>query len=119
MDYYWDQDWNQNWNQDNILRYNQNWNQDNILRYNYNWNQDNILRYNQNWNQDNILRYNQNFYIIFILINFQIFQASSLQSPDDDLDTEFIWAQLLSSRFLCFKFKKHEKFFLNELRLIN
>ncbi|XP_023335582.1 calpain-D isoform X1 [Eurytemora carolleeae] len=25
-------------------------------------------------------------------------QASSLQSPDDDLDTEFIWAQLLSSR---------------------
>ena len=25
-------------------------------------------------------------------------QASSLQSPEEDLDTEFIWAQLLSSR---------------------
>ena len=25
-------------------------------------------------------------------------QASSLQSPEDELDTEFIWAQLLSSR---------------------
>ena len=25
-------------------------------------------------------------------------QASSLQSPEEELDTEFIWAQLLSSR---------------------
>jgi hypothetical protein len=27
-------------------------------------------------------------------------QASSLQSPEEELDTEFIWAQLLSSRYI-------------------
>ena len=27
-----------------------------------------------------------------------IFQTSSLQSPDEELDTDLIWAQLLSSR---------------------